>query len=121
MNRCRQCDATLEALASSARYCSPKCRAAWRRANPPTAGAASTEVTDRVTAQLDALSIDDHPVRALAVVLAQTLDSGAPPGAIAGITRQLVALLDQATEIGTSPEPDFVDVLRARIREKSTA
>ena len=118
MNRCRQCDATLEALASSARYCSPKCRAAWRRANPPTADTSSTEVADRVSAQLDALAIDDHPVRALALKLAETLDAGAPPGAIAGITRQLVALLEQAADLGTPAEPDFVDVIRARMRDR---
>lgn len=114
MNRCRECDAPLDGLKSSARYCGQACRGAYRRAHPPAATGTSTEVADRVRAQLDALALDDHPVTALAMRLAEALDAGAPATALPGITRELVKLLERAEELGTQPEPDFVDKLRAR-------
>ena len=118
MNRCRQCEAPLDGLKSSARYCGQACRGAYRRAHPPTPTDSVTEVADQVRAQLDALALDDHPVRALALRLADALDAGAPPTALPGITRELVKLLERAEELGTEPEPDFVDQLRARVQTR---
>ena len=45
---------------------------------------------------------------------------GDPPTALPGITRELVKLLERAEELGTEPEPDFVDVLRARRRGRQS-
>jgi len=113
VNRCRNCDKPLDHLKASARYCGHSCRAAWRRDNPPSPASTSTAVADGVVAELDRLGVDDHPVRMLALKLAQALDAGAPSTALPGIVRQLAAMLAQARELGT-PEPDFVDLLRAR-------
>ena len=110
---CRQCSKPLDHLKASARYCGAGCRAAYRRDHPPASASTSTAVADGVRAELDRLGVDRHPLRLMALTLAQALDVGAPATALPGIVRQLSALLDQATMLGSS-EPDFVDRIRAR-------
>jgi len=107
-------------MSAAARYCSQRCRSAWRKAQPAALAAPEAdEVLESVAAELERLGLADHPLAAIAGRLAAQLDSGStPPGAMAPLAKQLAALLTEARDLGHEPEPDFVDELRARIRAR---
>jgi len=107
-------------MSASARCCSQRCRSAWRKAQPvAVAEHDSDDIAASVATELERLGLTKHPLAAIASRLATQLDrSDTPPGALASVAKQLAAILSDARELGREPEPDFIDELRARIRDR---
>ena len=118
---CRHCSTSLAGMSPTARYCSERCRSAWRAAQQPVAVAehSDDDIVLAVATELERLGLTEHPLAAIASRLAAQLDRGdTPPGALASIAKQLAAILSEARDLGREPEADFVDELRARIRDR---
>ena len=116
---CRHCSTSLAGMGPAARFCSERCRSAWRKAQPvAVAEPDANDIALAVSTELERLGLTDHPLATIASRLATQLDRDTPPGAMAAIAKQLAAILSEARDLGREPEADFVDELRARIRDR---
>lgn len=124
---CQQCGSTFEAKRVSAKYCTDQCRAMASNirlgksppkpltvtppAPPPGGIMAST------LARLEALGKVDDPSGQVALMLAQQMDAGMPPGALAGVSKEHRATLE-ALAVGAKVAADPMDELTARRRNR---
>lgn len=117
---CRHCSTSLAGKGPTARYCSERCRSAWRKAQPAAVAVPDADdIAVSVANELDRLGLTDHPLAAIASRLAAQLDrADTPAGALASIAKQLTACLSEARDLGREPEPDFIDQLRANMRDR---
>jgi len=119
---CDQCSEGYEAVRSTSRFCSDRCRNRYRK-HPATAAVVSLEVVacppDGVAAVFEAELTDagrlDTPRGQMVMVLARRLDNPARETgpALASLAKQLEASLSAALK-GARVVPDGLDDLKAR-------
>src|SRR4051812_22699524 len=124
---CKQCGKPFEAQRKHATYCSGTCRAWASQGKAPVVVAAlpAVEPAGRLVAStlatLEALDRVEHPLGALALVLATEVESqSTPAGAKAGLAKQLRDTLDAAAS-GAKVLADPMDELGKRRRERHGA
>lgn len=120
--KCLTCGKSLAHMKASARYCDGKCRGEWRRRPLSTPDEPSEAIAQAVAATMADCGLSDTPLAGIAAALATQLDSGStPPGALASVCRQLLAVLERAESLKAihSPVRDIIDDLRARAAERS--
>jgi len=119
---CLNCGKSLEHMKASARYCDGRCRGEWRRRPLSVPVETSNLIAQAVAATMADCGVAETPLAGIGNALAVQLDSGAtPPGALAAVCRQLLAVLEQAEGLKVihSPVRDKIDELRARGAERS--
>ena len=118
MNVCRNCSGELTGRSPNARSCDEACRGAYRRGKPP-----AVPVVDGVDGPLVLavnayavdVQLDGTPLQQMGVALARQVDSGqTPPGALAGIVRQLMAVMVEFESQGKVAPTSKLAQLRQR-------
>ena len=129
---CDACSAPYEALRAWSRFCSPTCRSRARRGaraphlvHMPTPSAGAGQLVRAVVAELEKAERLETALGQAAVAVARRIERGGDTGsAVASLTRELRATLDQAVagaRVTTSPLAQMRDELAERRRLRGRA